>query len=148
MPSFFAFQQGTESRGPANDNSPLLGRFRAVPDAQRQGRRSHRNSFLGTLTGVRYGTVFGDADDSDEGDLLEREDMGALRRWGLVQRDLWLEPKQAAVGKLVDRWWRRWTVLAVLPAALVSELELFLSYLVAGSCNTSLQQWILTVHRQ
>ena len=129
MPSFFAFQQGTESRGPANDSSPLLGRYRAVPNVQRHGRRSHRNSLIGSLTGGRgfgYGAVFGDAEDSDEGDLLEREDTGALRRWGRTQRDLWLEPRQAAVGKLVEKWWSRWTVLAALPAALVSPVDFFL----------------------
>jgi hypothetical protein len=64
--------------------------------------------------------VFGDGDeDSDEGDL-EIEDMGRLQRWGRTQRDLWLEPKQAAVGKLMERWWSRWAVLVFLPAALVS----------------------------
>jgi hypothetical protein len=126
MPSFFDFQQGSESRGQANDSSPLLGRFRAVPDAQRIGRRnSYRNSLLGSFTagrGFGYGAVFGNGDDSDEGDLLESEDMGALRRWGRTQRDLWLEPKQAAVAKLVDKWWSRWAVLVVLPAALVSNI--------------------------
>jgi hypothetical protein len=37
-----------------------------------------------------------------------------------LMRDLWLEPKQAVVTKAVERWWNRWFVLAVLPAALVS----------------------------
>ncbi len=122
MPSFFDFQQGSER--PTTDSSPLLGRFRAVPDAQRLGRRSsHRNSLLGSFTagrGFGYGGVFGNGNGSDEGDLLENEDMGSLSRWGRTQRDLWLEPKQAAVGKLVDKWWSRWAVLVFLPAALVS----------------------------
>jgi hypothetical protein len=130
MPSFFNFQQGSESRGQATDSSPLLGRFRAVPDVQRLGRRnSHRNSLLGSFAagrGFGYGGVFGDGDDSDEGDLLRNEDVGALRRWGRTQRDLWLEPKQAAVGKLVDKWWSRWAVLVILPATLVSDIEYLL----------------------
>lgn len=121
MPSFFNFQQGNENRGPTHDSSPLLGRFRAVPDAQRHGSRSHRNSLLGTWTGRGsgwgYGTVLG-ADD-DDSDILENEDMGRLKRWGRTQRDLWLEPKQAVVARLVDKWWSRWALLAVLPAALV-----------------------------
>lgn len=121
MPSFFNFQQGGESRRDS-ESSPLLGRFRAVPDAQRIGRRnSQRNSLFGSFAagrGFAYSRVFGDADDSDEGDLLENEDIGLLRRW--VRTDLWLEPKQAAVGKLVDKWWSRWAVLVILPAALVS----------------------------
>ncbi|KAG4411702.1 hypothetical protein IFR04_015156 [Cadophora malorum] len=126
MPSFFAFQQGTESRAPAIESSPLLGRFRAVPDAQRRARRSNSGGFLGSLTsgrglGSRYSLVFGVAgagDDSDEGDLVDGEDMGALKRWGRTQRDLWLEPKQAVVARVVDKWWTRWAVLAVLPAVL------------------------------
>ncbi|EKD18185.1 uncharacterized protein L3040_007645 [Drepanopeziza brunnea f. sp. 'multigermtubi'] len=124
MPSFFAFQQGTESRAPASESSPLLGRFRAVPDAQRQARRSSSHGLLGNFTGRnfggRYSLVFGnaDSDDSDEGSLLGGEDMGALKRWARTQRDLWLEPKQAVVAKVVDKWWTRWTVLAILPAAL------------------------------
>ncbi len=126
MPSFFDFQQGTEARGSANDSTPLLGRFRAVPDAQRHRRNSHRNSLIGNFGGGTfsrgYSALFGDGSDdsdSDEGDLLG-EDMGRLKRWGKVQRDLWLEPKQIAVGKTVSKWWSRWAVLVVLPAALVS----------------------------
>ncbi|KAH8800954.1 hypothetical protein F5882DRAFT_318110 [Hyaloscypha sp. PMI_1271] len=122
MPSFFNFQQGSEARGGlGTESSPLLGRFRAVPDAQRIGRRnSYRSTLFGSFAGRGFGysRVFGDGDESDEGDLLENEDMGTLRRWGRAQRDLWLEPKQAAVGKLVDKWWTRWAVLVILPAAL------------------------------
>lgn len=128
MPSFFAFQQGTESHGSNNDSSPLLGRFRAVPDASR---RLHRNSLslLGRFAAGNsfgreiergYGAVFGGLGGDGDDDVVEGEDMGALRRWGRVQKDLWLEPKQAAVAKLVGRWWTRWLVLVVLPAALVS----------------------------
>jgi len=113
----------------------LLGRFRAVPDANRQGSRSHRNSFLGSLnvgSFARYGTSFrsSNGNDSDNADLLDTEDMGALRRWGRTQRDLWLEPKQAAVGKLVDNWWTRWAVLALLPAVLVSTLSISSNLLI------------------
>lgn len=125
MPSFFDFQQGTESRTGASDSSPLLGRFRAVPDAQRQARRVRSHGLLGSFTGGRglanrYSLVFGSADDndSDEGES-DGEDVGALRRWGRLQKDLWLEPKQAAVTQIVDKWWSRWIVLAILPAALV-----------------------------
>jgi hypothetical protein len=106
MPSFFNFQQGSESRGgPATESSPLLGRFRAVPDAQRIGRRnSHRNSLLGSFTagrGFGYAGVFGNRDDSDEGDLLDNEDMGALRRWGRTQRSVKLSPQVLLLDKVV-----------------------------------------------
>jgi hypothetical protein len=125
MPSFFDFQQGNEGRGPTNDSSPLLGRFRAVPDAPR---RSHRNSvgLLGGFPFARslergYGSVFGSLGGEDgSDDDVDGEDIGAMRRWGRTQRDLWLEPKQAAVARIVNRWWSRWAVLVILPAALVS----------------------------
>jgi hypothetical protein len=79
---------------------------------------------LGSFTagrGFGYVGVFENGDDSDEGDLLDNEDMGVFRRWSFTLRDLWLEPKQAAVAKLVDKWWSRWAVLVFLPAALVRD---------------------------
>lgn len=134
MPSFFTFQQGNDPRGATNDSSPLLGRFRAVPDAQRHSRRSRGNSLLPSLGGglgfgTAYHSVFGHGgeDDSDEGDS-DDEGEGVIRRLARTSKDLWLEPKQAAVGRVVDKWWTRWAVLAVMPAALVS-LELFEEYL-------------------
>jgi len=123
MASFFNFQTGDSSRA-LNDTSPLLGRFRAVPDAQRQGRRHSllgRKRSIGRGLGLAYGSVFGGIgagsdDDSDDED-------GALKSWGRGIRDLWMEPKQSAVARAVDRWWSRWALLAVLPAALVSASE-------------------------
>jgi hypothetical protein len=123
MPSFFQFQQGTESRVRLNtDSSPLLGRFRAVPDTsgRRRSRAYSGNGLFGTFNSARIGyeVVFGaGSEDEDSGD--EEEHNGVLRRWGRKARDLWLEPKQAAVKRTVDRWWSRWVVLAVMPAALV-----------------------------
>ena len=67
-----------------------------------------------------FGGLGGDAGTRDGDDDLGGEDMSLVRRWGRVQRDLWLEPKQAAVARMVERWWSRWAVLIVLPAALVS----------------------------
>ncbi|KAF4636467.1 hypothetical protein G7Y89_g1609 [Cudoniella acicularis] len=125
MPSFFTFQQGNDPRGATNDSSPLLGRFRAVPDSQRNanGRRSHRNSLLPNFTtgigfGAAYGSVFGNGDgDDSEGDS-DDEDLSAIRRFARTSRDLWLEPKQLAVGRVVDKWWSRWAALVFLPAGL------------------------------
>jgi len=113
MPSFFDFQVGDSSRAPNNnDSSPLLGRFRAVPQRGSVGRR---RSF-GRGLGLAYGTVFGvlDGEDSEDGD---EEGVLSWKRW---VKDLWMEPKQGAVARAVNRWWSRWTVLVVLPAALVS----------------------------
>lgn len=52
MPSFFSFEQGSESRArlPASDTSPLLGRFRAVPRDTGSATRSNRRGSLGLLT--------------------------------------------------------------------------------------------------
>jgi hypothetical protein len=90
-----------------------------VPDAQR---RNHRNSLslLGSFTGGRrYGGVFGNGDANNEAGG-EEDAGGMIRGWVRASRDLWLDPKQVAVGRVVDKWWTRWTVLVVLPAALVS----------------------------
>lgn len=134
MPSIFQFQQGTESRAqPNTDSSPLLGRFRAVPDTS--GRRRSRgysgNGLFGTFSASRLGgVVFGvgsedGSDEEGEGDgfgegTKVRSVRRWVRRWRTKMRDLWLEPKQVPVRRAVDRWWSRWFVLAFLPAALVS----------------------------
>lgn len=126
MPSFFAFQQGAESRGHgASDSSPLLGRFRAVPAGS--GRRAHRNSFLDRLSGsASYGSLGRSVGDvSGDGDTVDWEDEGYMQRCWRGMRDLWLEPKHHAVGRVVDNWWSRWAVLAVLPAAVVSSTPFF-----------------------
>ncbi|TVY85328.1 Uncharacterized protein LSUE1_G001739 [Lachnellula suecica] len=122
MPSFFDFQQGHDPRGATSDSSPLLGRFRAVPDAQRRNRRSSLN-LLGSLTAGRglgrgYGSVFGSGDAGNDADDEGADEDGLIRRWTRTLRDLWLDPKQHAVRRAVDKWWIRWTVLVILPAAL------------------------------
>lgn len=126
MPSFFNFQQGHDPHGATTDSSPLLGRFRAVPDAPRRNVR-HRNSLslLGSFTngsafGRGYGGVFGSGDAADGSD--EEEGQGLISGWLKTSRELWLDPKQATVRRVVDKWWTRWLVLVILPAALVSFL--------------------------
>jgi len=46
-----------------------------------------------------------------------------LRRIGRRLDDTWVNPKAGAVRKTVDRWWSRWGVLVVLPAALVGQIR-------------------------
>ncbi|KAI9648710.1 hypothetical protein NHQ30_003350 [Ciborinia camelliae] len=135
MPSFFTFQQGSERLGfHITENSPLLGRFRAVPDTHTQHaglhtnlqpHRHRRKSLLGfTVDG--FGGAFGGRDDDDEGDVDgctdDEEGFGGMHKWMRAwmrgMRDLWLDPKQGAVARLVDSWGWRCVVLAVLPAAL------------------------------
>lgn len=148
MPSFFNFQQGRESQYhvSASDSSPLLGRFRAVP--QRNSLLLSGSALLGSIKGfgesyIGYGTagsswngpVVGDGEQEHYG-VDEDGLVGWARRWLRLQEDLWLEPKQVAVARVVSRWWSRWMVLVGMPAVLVSmHAALFLRYL-CESTNT------------
>ncbi|KAM0283894.1 hypothetical protein ACHAQH_002276 [Verticillium albo-atrum] len=132
MPSFFPFTPGQESRARFQpESSPLLGRFRAVPPSIAR-RPSHGalgllSSALGTGRGsvhVGYGAVLAaglDDDDDDVQTALEDAHDEERGFWGRMWRktvDIWVEPKQAAVKRVVDVWWSRYGVLVVLPAAL------------------------------
>ncbi|KAI1492772.1 hypothetical protein F5X96DRAFT_624822 [Biscogniauxia mediterranea] len=67
---------------------------------------------------------------SDCGDNEENEDyrngkswvLRALRRSVRVTRrnvkDLWIAPRQSAVRRVIETWWKRWGLLVILPAAL------------------------------
>jgi hypothetical protein len=95
----------------------LLGRFRAVPDTRRRSRSG--SGLFGTFNASRLRQdLFGP--ESENGDGESEDGERGLRGWGTRMRDLWLEPKQVAVRRAVDRWWSRWAMLVVLPAALVS----------------------------
>lgn len=95
----------------------------------RGGGRGYSGTLFGSY-GYGYGGVFGgeddspseseDDDDDEDGSDVDRHRAVLLRRCARKLRDLWLEPKQAAVARAIRRWWSRWVVLAVLPAALVS----------------------------
>jgi hypothetical protein len=67
-----------------------------------------------------------DSEDSDDDvssiDSVEGHGMMATleRRWRKWVVDLWVEPRQAAVKRTVDKWWSRYGLLVFLPAALVS----------------------------
>ncbi|CAD6445490.1 57d94a77-05a8-44f3-b5fe-a59f32bc72a7 [Sclerotinia trifoliorum] len=143
MPSFFTFDQGTErfSFSSPNESSPLLGRFRAVPPSPTSPthapqlaypQRSRRKSLLGFhIDG--FGGTFGGRDEGDEGEVEGYDEdegvaglgiagIGGLQRkvkvCGREMWDLWIEPKQGKVARVVDRWWMRCAVLVVLPALL------------------------------
>ncbi|KAF5868888.1 uncharacterized protein Bfra_011853 [Botrytis fragariae] len=64
MPSFFTFDQGRDRF--QTESSPLLGRFRAVPNAYTTNGRTRRKSLLGfSIDG--FGGAFGGRDEGDEG---------------------------------------------------------------------------------
>lgn len=134
MPAVFQFTQGRESRRFNPDSSPLLGRFRAVPP--RPGLTRSRPSQPGLLSSQRgsvhvgYGSVLelgdgaSDHDSELEDEMLEMEGHSRLGIWwrkGMRRVfDLWVEPRQGAVKKVVDIWWSRYGVLVLMPALLVS----------------------------
>lgn len=143
MPSFFQFTQGSESRIRPNDSSPLLGRFRAVPPPPPpRGSLARRPSQLGLLSErlaaaagrgsvhVGYGAlVAAELDNSDDddgpggpGETVDDLDDGLSRFERLWQKwvlDLWVDPRQGAVKRVVDKWWSRYGLLVFLPALLV-----------------------------
>ncbi|KAH6692627.1 hypothetical protein F5X68DRAFT_59710 [Plectosphaerella plurivora] len=140
MPAFFQFTQGTESRSrPQPDASPLLGRFRAVPPPLTRrpsaGALGLLSSAIGNGRGsvhIGYGSILA-AELDDEAEIQaamndDDDDEGSgngRARWALFwaktwrgTRDLWIEPRQVAVKRLIDVWWKRFGVLVFLPAAL------------------------------
>lgn len=149
MPTFFKFQAGSETRPQAwtDDVTALLGRFRAVPVPSNRPQNRRRLSQLGLLSQsssgngsvhVSYGGVLGEwFDDSmnDHEDSAQRrrergwrggetETLSMLSRIGrnfwIWIYDVWVDPTQHAVKRVVGVWYSRWGVLVVLPAALVS----------------------------
>ncbi|KAI0007767.1 hypothetical protein F4779DRAFT_489886 [Xylariaceae sp. FL0662B] len=153
MPEIFPFIPGTETsraarQQAANDTSPLLGRFRAVPRSFSTAPRGSVHVGYGALLAAELddGTpddLFSDSDsdlepdsDDDRGD----NDGGRLLSWVSGTRrtahrwrrrgrrfarrtrrglvDLWVIPRQTAVKRVVESWWSRWGVLVFLPAAL------------------------------
>ncbi|KAH0536580.1 hypothetical protein FGG08_006564 [Glutinoglossum americanum] len=114
MPAFFSFQQGTESRVRQDQESPLLGRFRALPAGDRRSRRrSVGDLFAGFRRhSVNYGTL---GDGTGDGDIQE-EGM----QWSGVSKVkyLFVEPREDAVKAVVERWWSRWMLLILLPAGI------------------------------
>ncbi|WQF87267.1 hypothetical protein CDEST_12281 [Colletotrichum destructivum] len=129
MPSFFQFTQGNESRTrPTSDASPLLGRFRAVPQQSDVPGRRRRSSTLGLFASNNRGSVYvgygallsaSSLDSYDNGGTRsDWEDLSAWERTWCKISDVWVEPKQSAVKGVVDVWWSRYGVLVLMPAAL------------------------------
>ncbi|KAL5872321.1 hypothetical protein ACKVWC_007954 [Pyricularia oryzae] len=147
MPSFFAFQQGREDATRfSTDASPLLGRFRAVPQDRREGYRNHYqtpDSFLSPAHArhsvhIGYGALLAarlDAEaaagDSEDDDASSDDESGQFAagsgRFGLAKLakkawrrldQLFVTPLQHPVRKAVDKWWTRWSLLVLLPAFL------------------------------
>ncbi|OLN82927.1 hypothetical protein CCHL11_08397 [Colletotrichum chlorophyti] len=131
MPDFFQFTQGNESRTRfTSDSSPLLGRFRAVPPQSDVPGRRRRSSTLGLFASNNRGSVYvgygallsaSGLDSYGNGAATASNDWEELSTWERLWRriaDVWVEPTQGAVKRVVDVWWSRYGVLVVMPAAL------------------------------
>ncbi|KAM5355366.1 hypothetical protein ACJ41O_002012 [Fusarium nematophilum] len=148
MPSFFQFTQGTESRVRPNDSAPLLGRFRAVPPrpgivprrpsqlgllSAAPSPTSGRRGFGGLGDGrgsvhiLGYGAIASsavaaelaqDAASTTSSDELEDERSVWERAWQRWVLDIWVDPRQSAVRRVVDKWWSRYGFLVLMPALL------------------------------
>ncbi|KAJ4271497.1 hypothetical protein NW762_000200 [Fusarium torreyae] len=128
MPSFFQFTQGTESHVRPNDSAPLLGRFRAVPPGPGPGPLSRRRSQLGLFSNacdnrgsvhIGYGAFAADGDDTNSSDDDFEDDRSLWQRaWQRWVLDIWVDPRQSAVKRVVDTWWSRYGFLVFMPALL------------------------------
>ncbi|KAH6900328.1 hypothetical protein B0T10DRAFT_24697 [Thelonectria olida] len=136
MPTFFQFTQGTESHLRPNDTTPLLGRFRAVPPRPDAGLRRPNQTvpglalFSGSLgdgrgsVHVGYGgaalaaSLVHHAPSTTSSDELEDELTRWERLWQRWVLDIWVEPRQSAVKRVVDKWWSRYGFLVLMPALL------------------------------
>lgn len=131
MPSsFFAFQQGSDTRSlpPPDAESLRYGRFRAF-SPRHMG--SVGNLFtLFTGSEQQYQTSYGSIDfatghEVASGDDDEVDETPDDRWW--LDRKL-VSPRRSEVNKMVGTWWRRWAVLVMLPALLVCESLFFLPF--------------------
>ncbi|KAI6251104.1 hypothetical protein HI914_00289 [Erysiphe necator] len=126
MPSFFNFQQDAESGGPVNETTPLLGRFRALPNTnQSPGMSSYGYQISAELFDARKkkrGYLNIHINNSRRYSLDSctsgAEDLERLKRWRNILKNSVLEPKPKTISKIAERWWSRWIVLIILPSTL------------------------------
>ena len=129
MPSFFDFNEGTETGARlGQDSTPLLGRFRAVPDRNNSLRQKQSvgdlfSNFAGGSLGygglwrTRSNTTEPEQDDWTTDAELDLSGLGKVMR---SIKEVWIKPERRAVGWVLDRWWLRWLVMVGLPALIVS----------------------------
>ncbi|POS86570.1 hypothetical protein EPUL_002074, partial [Erysiphe pulchra] len=126
MPSFFNFQEDAESGGPVNETTPLLGRFRAVPNTNRSfGKNSYTHRIPQEFSGfgkqsvsslnIHINSTRRYSHDSCASGV---KDLGRLKRWGKILKSLLLEPEPKTVRNFVEKWWSRWVILIILPSVL------------------------------
>jgi len=116
MPAFFSFQQGNESTARRDQETPLLGRYRALPgEAGRQRRSSSGGRWFASfrrLSAYNYGTT------SHDGGNETQEEVQNVNRFDHF-RKLLLAPEPNVVKHALAHWWSRTFLLFVLPALIV-----------------------------
>lgn len=124
MPTLFSFQQGNESRVRRDQETPLLGRFRAVPaEAGQQRRRSSGGRWFASfrrISSYNYGTTNNGGDTEGQEEV---QDVGHFDKF----RRLLLSPEPDVVKCAIEHWWGRAFLLFVLPALIVGILPVLLS---------------------
>jgi hypothetical protein len=121
MPSsFFAFQQGSDSRSlpPPDAESLRYGRFRAFSPAHKSSVNNLFSLFAaGHSDSEPRSAGYGSINIATGHEAGEEEVDEPDNRWWL-DREL-ISPRRKVVQRLVGCWWRRWAVLVVLPAVIV-----------------------------
>jgi hypothetical protein len=124
MPSFFAFQQGSDTRSlpPPDTDSLRYGRFRAFSPARKTSVGNLFSVFAGELGSNQWGLTstagYGSINiaTGHEGEEDGEEEEPDERFW--LDRIL-ISPRRRIVLKLVGSWYARWGVL-MCPAVIVS----------------------------
>ncbi|KAI5851460.1 hypothetical protein DFP73DRAFT_155772 [Morchella snyderi] len=114
MPTFFDFQQGTDSPPPEAE-AFRYGRFRALPNTLYTALAPTNGADTKRWTVGGYGSINAAEDEDDDVDEDDAE--VEERRWW-VDRML-ISPRRRVVVMIVHRWWSRMGLLVVLPAAIV-----------------------------
>jgi hypothetical protein len=91
--------------------------YGAIIAAQLDDEDDYADGSAGGYSG--YGWV-GNEIDAHDGRLREAENVSPWQRlWLKYVTHLWVNPKQGAVKRVVDKWWSRYGLLVFLPALLV-----------------------------
>jgi hypothetical protein len=67
-----------------------------------------------------YGAFSAEGDDDTDSDYDIEDDRSLWQRlWQRWVLDIWVNPRQSAVRRVVDKWWSRYAFLVLMPALLV-----------------------------
>ena len=121
MPSsFFAFQQGSDTRSipPPDSESLRYGRFRAFSSKRSVG--DLFSVFSSTQGSSHPSPIYGSINFATAAEAVENEDSDPDQRWWLNR--MLISPRRETVLKVVKHWSTRLFVIVVMPAVIVSLL--------------------------